>query len=560
MSMNSRQLVSVTILGLVFTAGSVQAKDIFVAPDGSDGNTGATTSAALRTIAAASSKAVAGDRVLLMPGRYLEQLRPTRSGQAGAPITYKSYGPGAAIISAASGSSLKDAILVNGVSYIVIDGIDVDGVALRPNARVQHFATITNARYVTIRNGEFRYAHGWHGIGVKSGSSYVTIENNYVEWVGSWDAGSGEDKGSDVGDSIVVDSTAQRVLIQGNKLRHGGHNLINVQGSYCVIQDNDFNNDWRDVISGDAGQRNGEFKGQNLLVQRNIFAGARPSADSANNPIFKVEGNANVARFNVAYDSVAYGVSSSANAKNDATRLRIYNNTFYKLGAAGWRLERFDGAIGQNSFVNNLIVNSCAVSGCKADTLFKVSSAGLGPTANSTMFGNIVWSSGGVAPRILLEGFDGVVSLSGAQSKYPSYFWQNASGAVKFKASAPRVMSDFDLQADSTGVDDGQFLTKTTGSGTSNRLPVQDARYFLDGLGLIAGDLIQLQGSTKPVRVVGVDYSANTLTLSESVQFSSGQGVSTPFSGARPDVGAREISGGAADEIAPLPPTGLAVN
>ena len=552
---NSRiRLAAVLSVGAVLFAASAQAATIYVSPNGNDGNSGSAPASPLKSISAASNKASAGDRILLMSGTYSEPIRPVRSGQAGSPITYEKYGSDPVVIRG-SATSLRSAFDLTGVSHIVIDGIDIDGVAPRPNARIEHFATITNSRYITIRNGKFKYAHGWHGIGVVGASEYVTIEDNVIDWVGTWDAGSGTDKGSDVGDSITIESSAQRVLVQRNKLYHGGHNLMRVAGRNCVIQDNVFNNDWRDVLGGDAGQRSASFIGRDNLIQRNVFSAARASADSTRNTLFKVEGTGHIARQNVGYDSIALGISSAGKDKNGANQLRIYNNTLYRLGHAGWMLILYgtSAAVGDNSFVNNLIVDSRMSSGNKGDTVFKVANAGQGPTANSTMFGNIVYSSEGKSPEVVLDGFDGAIPLSTAQSKYPSQFWKNASSAVRFKSASPRTLTDFDLQATSTGIDQGQFLTHTTGSGNSRQLPLKDARYFTDGFGLIQGDSLQLEGTNQPVRAISVDYASNIVTLEREVQFSSGQGVALVFSGVRPDVGAREFGSASASPKPPQP-------
>jgi len=527
---------------LVLLSTPARAADIFVAPGGSDENSGASPSIPLRTIAAASDKAHPGDHIQLMPGRYLEAIRPIRSGQPDNPIIYRGYGAGRAIISGSSATYLESGVAIGGVSNIVIDGVDVDGVAPWPNARIGHFATVSDASHIVIRNGNFRYAHGWHGIGVEGASDFVTIEDNVIDQVGAYDGGSGTDKGSDLGDSVSIGSAAQHVLVQRNRLNHGGHNLLRVAGRNCVVQDNIFDNDWRDVLGGDAGQRSAAFMGRDNLIQRNLFSGARRSSDSARNPLFKVEGTGNVARQNVGFDSIAFGVQSANDREHGATYLRIYNNTFYRLGSAGWRLIQFTTStdVGHNAFVNNLLVDANTGRDGKSDAIFSVADANLGPTAASTMFGNIVYASSGRQPTVDLHGFDGVLPLTAAQLKYPDLFWNNGSPVVRFKVSSPRTMSDFDLQPDSMGVDRGEFLTRTTVAGTSRQLRLQDARYFVDGFGLIEGDLLQLEGTDRRARVTAVDYVSNVVTLAEEIEFSAGQGVALAYSGSRPDVGARE--------------------
>src|SRR5690606_38863747 len=50
------------------------------------------------------------------------------------------------------------------------------------------------------------------------------------------------------------------------------------------------------------------------------------------------------------------------------------------------------------------------------------------------------------------------------------------------------------LRSDSPMMNRGGFLTKTTDFGSGNQINLEDAGYFLDGWGIIEGDLIQLQG------------------------------------------------------------------
>lgn len=112
-------------------------------------------------------------------------------------------------------------------------------------------------------------------------------------------------------------------------------------------------------------------------------------------------------------------------------------------------------------------------------------------------------------------------------------------------AQDPKLVNppgDFSLQADSPCINAGGFLTKTTSSGSGKTLVVQDARYFTNGYGVIEGDLIQV-GSNNPVRVTSIDYDTNTVTLNTSISWNSGDGVSYPYSGSRPDIGAYEYGG-----------------
>src|SRR5262249_43008808 len=109
------------LVGLLTVSMVAEGKDIYVAATGgSDDNSGSSPSAPLATIAAASNRAAPGDNVHLMSGQYHEAIVPVSSGTADKPITYQSYGRGAAVI-----SGVKVGILVSSQSYITFDGINV---------------------------------------------------------------------------------------------------------------------------------------------------------------------------------------------------------------------------------------------------------------------------------------------------------------------------------------------------------------------------------------------------------------------------------------------------
>ena len=77
-----------------------------------------------RTLAGASSAAVAGDTVYLRGGTYGEALTPARSGTASQPITFAAYPGETPTLSGLSGVALS----FTGRSYIVVDGLTVTNV------------------------------------------------------------------------------------------------------------------------------------------------------------------------------------------------------------------------------------------------------------------------------------------------------------------------------------------------------------------------------------------------------------------------------------------------
>ena len=101
--------------------------------------------------------------VRILPGTYRETIKPTRSGTPGKPITYKRGRCVDVVLTHTSTAGMLAALDIEGVSHIVIDGIDVDGVQPGPSAKVHHFALIRDATNIVIRNCNFKYANAYYG-------------------------------------------------------------------------------------------------------------------------------------------------------------------------------------------------------------------------------------------------------------------------------------------------------------------------------------------------------------------------------------------------------------
>jgi len=100
-------------------------------------------------------------------------------------------------------------------------------------------------------------------------------------------------------------------------------------------------------------------------------------------------------------------------------------------------------------------------------------------------------------------------------------------------------IDNYELMPDSPCVDSGSFLTTTSSPGSGNQVHVADARYFSDGLGLINGDEIRI-GNNEIARVTAIHYEENRITLDREIRWTAGDGVSYPYRGDFPDMGAYE--------------------
>jgi PKD repeat protein len=130
-------------------------------------------------------------------------------------------------------------------------------------------------------------------------------------------------------------------------------------------------------------------------------------------------------------------------------------------------------------------------------------------------------------------------TLSSLQSNYPVYFSYNIENNPEFEDLNHH---NFRLRSDSPCIDNGGFLTRTTTQNNGSQIPVEDAGYFTNGMGVISGDLIQLEGQPQTARITSVDYNNNRITVDKHLSWTMGQGVSLVYSGSSPDIGAYEYS------------------
>lgn len=540
-----------TILLAAFAAHLAGAAEYYVAPGGNDANDGTSPSSAWRTIAKANAALRPGDTVYLRGGKYVnDPIKPSRSGTAGSEIRYVAYQDEQPVLTSNSTKGLVVAIDLTDRSYVVVDGIDVDGVRPGPRAYVNHFVNLYNASHNTIANGTFRYANGWHGIRITYEAHHNKILNNVIDFVGAYDDGTG----NDYGDGIQILRGSHHNLIQGNVITRGAHNLLQVDGPNNIVIDNVFENDWSETQGAGKGGRNLTLMGRRNLFERNVVKNALASIDEPDNAGMKTEGQWNIVRRNYIFRNINEGITTETHSSSKASQHnRIYHNTIYGNGGPAWGLSFWNGdGITGNVFKNNIVYGNRAKLG-DADFFFRLGSNPMGVIGESLIEGNLIASASG-EPRVEVRDGGGVMTYEKAAQRYASTFRNNILAAPTFVSSDPRAPEDFALAPGSRGVDEALPLTLTASAGSGKVVAVDDASYFFDGFGMIAGDRIQIGGS-KPLTVTKVDYAANTLTLSESAEWTKGAPVSLEYAGDGPDIGAHEAS--LAPKRKPMPPKSL---
>lgn len=475
---------------------------------GSDGD-------AYNTLAEAANAATAGDVVVIRAGTYGQQLRPARSGNAQAYITFKGYGGETATIT--TGEDI--AIDISDRDYIILEGLTIDQT---------RWLEAENAHYNIIRYNTFSnsWATGTTGNVRFISSTYNKILYNTIT------------EGND--NLILIDSDYN--LVQGNTIAEGDHSLWGVRcGNFNVIRDNYFSNtnqkigEVYDCGADTSAVPNAFDATKHNLIEGNEFAktSAYYSTSGANG--IQYAGQNGIIRRNVLHNcGVGLGMQYYSDEALYVRHNRVYQNVFYDNSCAGVAVSSGEQ---DDIFKNNILYWNKGISGdCfgtgPAQVVYKGAITGYSFQNN-----NIINLTSG--ENVIHEQFGVGAALSYFQTSFPAAYADNFEVAPGFVDAAG---ADFSLTAASNMIDTGAFLTHTAAAGSGAVVPVLDAGYFYDGFGIEGevGDLIRFEGQSVTARITGVDYNANTLTLDESATWTAGQGIALAYSGSRPDLGAHE--------------------
>lgn len=468
------------------------------------------------TIAKANAELTAGDTVYIRDGIYNNTIRPSVSGTVSNPITYAAYNNEEAII-----TGVGDGVNVSERSYIVVDGLSLLDVG-------NHWVEFApNGTYNTIKNCYMEEAGNYTGIALSrgdgTGANYNKILNNTLvsvcnpkSVIGVWSSG--------------------RNLIEGNSFRGGPHDALimhdRVDGScdYNIIRNNYFQNKWHHNVAINETDY--------ILIENNIIVDA---GDDAANNVCGTEEDRTMARqehkglmANTRYGifrgnilvNNGYGIALSSNSATACDDNRFYNNTIYK-NYEGLRVDAKDAlAPIKNIIKNNIIYDSVnyAIREYGGD----------GPLDNDYINNDIL---------------GGVIHYGSSDT--------NTGTLAVDPLFVDRTNRDFNLRPGSPMINAGEWLTTANGAGSGKVISVDDARYFMDGWGIIEGDLIQFEGQSVITRITSIDHNTDTITVEDDMTWTDGLGVCLPYDGTAPDIGASYY---VPDQSADLAPIGQATS
>lgn len=323
-----RRLFHGFLLELLIGYSPLLAANYYVAPGGSNGNSGTSSGQAWATLQYAANRVGPGDTVNVLPGNYIGfDLRT--SGVAGAPIRFHAQ-PGV-VINQVNPVTTRDGINIENASHIVIDGFTLNSPSSTTRAGIRvvgdgfGFEDGQFSEFVSIRNNT---TTNWGKWGILSGFSHdLLIENNRT-------SGSVDEHG------IYVSNSGDRPIIRGNIVFGNRANGIHMNGD-LFTGDPDVSPDVDGIISSPR-------------VENNIIYGNGAGGGSAINGDGVVD--ARIVN-NLLYANQASGISLyRIDGGSPSTGGEIINNTIINASNARWVINLRDGSTGATIF-NNILFN-----------------------------------------------------------------------------------------------------------------------------------------------------------------------------------------------------------
>ena len=516
--MRSKKLISrnifVFILIFVITTAYILAGNIYYidSTNGNDNNDGFSTSTSWKTLGKANSSLLPGDTVYIRAGIYNETISPKNSGIEENYITYRNYEEEEVII-----DGLSQGVLLDNKEFIAVIGLKISNAG--------RFVVIQNgSKNNIIQNCNMQGSSNWGGVRIEN-SSHNKILDNYI-----YDCH---------GDAVELYPNADYNLIQGNEVDGGPtntHSCLSIwsttgqdYSSYNIVRNNHIHDPCDDGM-------NMLQKVDHNLVENNIFYNVSNGAG-----LKFCGGQNNIIRRNIAVDCKAYGIGIYASLYGGYSSYGE-NNTFYNniiLGSdrgsnmdAGFRFLVYEGG---GEIRNNIVKNNVIYENNPQQIYINGDKGYKEYAAPNSFINNTIYN---ISPGQKVINYMGLkYSIQEIELQQPSQFTNNIDAYPDFVDANNK---NFLLKSGSPCINTGDWLTVITSSGSGTQIPVEDAGYFCDGFGIIDGDLIQLEGQTQTAKITNVDYSNNIITVDTPLSWYSGQGVSMPYYGYAPDIGAYE--------------------
>lgn len=522
----------------------------YLSPDGRDDAPG-DRQRPWQSLAKANAALGPGDTVILAGGEYEGVVEPFHSGGEGALITYRSEpGRAAVILGGRSRDDQWTCVRLGGREHIAIEGL-----ALVP--RRGGWMKLDRSSHCVIRDCHMERATG----------VYSPIEcrechyNRYVDLTCRRSLNVSQ-YGHVHGDMWNNFASSHNVF-ERIHISLAGHRPFGIwhDSPYNVVRECVFDCRWG---------RNFEcFSTPRLLMERCVITNGFEGSGSADGraKLFVID---SIFRHNVIHRNY-YGplVINSYKYETEQAwemaRSRLYHNTWYRNHEYGFEMVDFGEKPDPHRVMGNVFENNVfAANDPGGDGLALLLYSNI---ADDNLFEhNLLFGSQPGDKTVRYDwAFPGVSQWGGltmtaeeANRKKPAQFAGNIDADPRF-VDPPN--DDFRLQAGSPCVDAGRPLAAARQSGQGREMQVDDARAFFDGFDIPGerGDLVFIGPEKKQAIVVKADIDAGALLLDREVSWEAGDGVSLPYSGEAPDLGAYEYAAGAPSCAGPSIPEGLRV-
>ena len=522
-----------------------------VANGGNDGNPG-TVLEPWATFAYADTQISPGDTVHIRGGSYAQRILPTQSGTSGNLITYTNYLTETVTIQGEMGEN--EIINLNSRSYTAIDGLAISHIDTITSVKFgwvtmmysgSHHNLINDCTLIRAGDPETLYnADYWErGIIVSEDADYNRVLDTYI-------------RGHNIG--IYIGLEAQYTEILDSIVRYTGISCINIATSHSLIQGtliqgNIIEYSWSEdgiqfTEDPEAGDPSTDVSNQGTIILDNIIRYHGENAiDTKGAKYVVIDGNLIYGTIGSSdgglggydrgsLDTILRGTGTTSKDviirnnvlydNSDGIRMYdgylLYNNTLVSNNRdytgpdshePGHVWQACNHQTGDVVFLNNICVGHWT------------SEVGL-HTSDLRVNHNLYYNSDGelfedrTADEIL-NWADWLTRLAGAGGVTGKDANSVSGSDPRFYRSPEhpqctvleRGKRDFYLRPNSPAVDAAGALTLADGAGTaSTSLTVDDARFFFDGYGIVAGDSIVI-GSGAAVEVTAINYGTKVLTL-----------------------------------------------
>lgn len=558
-------IVSALLPFILARSAAASGNTYYVAPWGSNHNSGTSPQTPWGTLSYAVSEMQGGDTLLVRGGLYSNQGFTVQAGVGtpSNPVRIMAY-PGEAPV--LTGSETYD-VVAEIQSSAILDGL-----------HIENFTNVSDAidiwgAYVTIQNCTFKNIP-YQFIRLM-GADHVTIQNNYFD-------GNGQTQDLGQGDGIFAGS-ATNVLVQNNYDTRAGHYFFDAMplagtttaNMNIIVRDNTVESFWGGGIA--------EGTVQNMVFENNRLShvGEGVAYIKAS---FELCGPTTIVRNNIIaeeagwYSDNAMDLSAEdIGGPQDVVHDRVYNNVFYKEGyIAILETQRWERNLTDNKVMNNIMYydeteNATFGSPPSNDYIqFETYHAWPQCPTGSPDCSNYIWTQfpnnnyvqnniilhadsfgdhPGSAritytPNTAVTGWSAIPafsdSVAAVQGSYGTFISGNLEQNPQF---VDADAGNFELLPSSPAIAAGTHLAHTTAAGVATTvIPVDDPYSFTDGFGLIPGDVI-LVGHNAPVSITSVNAAGSALTVAAPVTFLAGDPVDlADHNGSAPDIGAFPFS------------------